>query len=226
MDPYFNAYFNQLQNSWMAPFQFNAYMNFQRGPYPQNMANVSEIAISSFNQAKPMNSQNMNHHIGGTAQCIPIERPSVISERFDFEQNLETQTSNINTEQIRYLKEYLQIYLDITGFVKIAELESRLIKYSDEIKEFDTIHPLLFSKYVLKGKTKEEKTKFVIRNAFKFCKNKIKEKHPVVCGKEIEKIFVQQNTGSKLMSELNEDIKKYKVPFQFLHAEKMNHLIK
>ena len=45
-------------------------------------------------------------------------------------------------------------------------------------------------------------------------------------GKEIEKIFVQQNTGSKLMNELNDDIKKYKVPFQFVPAEKLNHLIK
>lgn len=45
-------------------------------------------------------------------------------------------------------------------------------------------------------------------------------------GKEIEKIFFQQNTGSKLMSELNDEIKKFKIPFQFVPAEKLNHLIK
>ncbi|MFI5163827.1 MAG: 23S rRNA (guanosine(2251)-2'-O)-methyltransferase RlmB [Bacteroidia bacterium] len=45
-------------------------------------------------------------------------------------------------------------------------------------------------------------------------------------GKEIEKILFQQNTGSKLMSELNDEIKKYKIPFQFVPAEKLNNLIK
>lgn len=45
-------------------------------------------------------------------------------------------------------------------------------------------------------------------------------------GKEIEKIFFQKDSGSRLMGELNEDIKKYKIPFQFVPAEKMNHLIK
>ena len=45
-------------------------------------------------------------------------------------------------------------------------------------------------------------------------------------GKEIEKILFQQGTGSKLMSELNDEIKKYKIPFQFVPAEKLNHLIK
>lgn len=45
-------------------------------------------------------------------------------------------------------------------------------------------------------------------------------------GKEIEKIFFQQGTGSALMAELNDEIKKYKIPFQFVPAEKLNHLMK
>ncbi len=45
-------------------------------------------------------------------------------------------------------------------------------------------------------------------------------------GKEVEKIFFQQGTGSALMSELNDEIKKYKIPFQFVPAEKLNHLMK
>lgn len=45
-------------------------------------------------------------------------------------------------------------------------------------------------------------------------------------GKEIEKIFFQQNTGGRLMSELREEIKKFKIPFQFVPPEKLNHLIK
>ncbi|MEK6616077.1 MAG: 23S rRNA (guanosine(2251)-2'-O)-methyltransferase RlmB [Bacteroidota bacterium] len=45
-------------------------------------------------------------------------------------------------------------------------------------------------------------------------------------GKEIEKIFFQKDSGSRLMGELNDDIKKYKIPFQFVPSEKLNHLIK
>jgi 23S rRNA (guanosine2251-2'-O)-methyltransferase len=45
-------------------------------------------------------------------------------------------------------------------------------------------------------------------------------------GKEVEKIFFQQGTGSALMAELNDEIKKYKIPFQFVPAEKLNHLMK
>ncbi len=45
-------------------------------------------------------------------------------------------------------------------------------------------------------------------------------------GKEVEKIFFQQGTGSALMAELNDEIKKYKIPFQFVPAEKLKHLIK
>ncbi len=45
-------------------------------------------------------------------------------------------------------------------------------------------------------------------------------------GKEIEKIFFQKDSGSRLMGELNDEIKKYRIPFQFVPAEKMNHLIK
>lgn len=45
-------------------------------------------------------------------------------------------------------------------------------------------------------------------------------------GKEVEKIFFQQGTGSALMHELNDEIKKYKIPFQFVPAEKLNHLVK
>lgn len=45
-------------------------------------------------------------------------------------------------------------------------------------------------------------------------------------GKEIEKIFFQQGTGSALMAELNDEIKKYKIPFQFVPAEKLNNLMK
>jgi 23S rRNA (guanosine2251-2'-O)-methyltransferase len=45
-------------------------------------------------------------------------------------------------------------------------------------------------------------------------------------GKEVEKIFFQQGTGSALMAELNEEIKKYKIPFQFVPAEKLNHMMK
>ena len=45
-------------------------------------------------------------------------------------------------------------------------------------------------------------------------------------GKEIEKIFFQQGAGSKMMSELNDEIRKYKIPFQFVPPEKLNHLVK
>ena len=45
-------------------------------------------------------------------------------------------------------------------------------------------------------------------------------------GKEVEKIFFQQGSGSALMAELTEEIKKYKIPFQFVPAEKLNHLMK
>lgn len=45
-------------------------------------------------------------------------------------------------------------------------------------------------------------------------------------GKEIEKIFFQQGAGSALMSELSDEIKKYKIPFQFVPVEKLNHLMK
>ncbi len=45
-------------------------------------------------------------------------------------------------------------------------------------------------------------------------------------GKEVEKIFFQQGSGSSLMAELTEEIKKYKIPFQFVPAEKLNHLMK
>jgi 23S rRNA (guanosine2251-2'-O)-methyltransferase len=45
-------------------------------------------------------------------------------------------------------------------------------------------------------------------------------------GKEVEKIFFQQGTGSALMAELNDEIKKYKIPFQFVPAEKLNHMMK
>ena len=45
-------------------------------------------------------------------------------------------------------------------------------------------------------------------------------------GQEIEKILFQQGTGAKQMSELNDELKKYKIPFQFVPPEKLNHLIK
>lgn len=45
-------------------------------------------------------------------------------------------------------------------------------------------------------------------------------------GKEVEKIFFQQGTGSALMAELNDEIKKYKIPFQFVPVEKLNNLMK
>ncbi len=48
----------------------------------------------------------------------------------------------------------------------------------------------------------------------------------IKAGKEVEKIFFQQGVGSKLMSELNDEIKKYKIPFQFVPPEKLNHLVK
>jgi 23S rRNA (guanosine2251-2'-O)-methyltransferase len=45
-------------------------------------------------------------------------------------------------------------------------------------------------------------------------------------GKEIEKIYFQQGTGSSLMAELNDEIKKYKIPFQFVPPEKLNNMMK
>ena len=45
-------------------------------------------------------------------------------------------------------------------------------------------------------------------------------------GKEIEKLLFQRGVGSKQMSELNDEIKKYKIPFQFVPVEKLNSLIK
>ncbi|MBI4929467.1 MAG: 23S rRNA (guanosine(2251)-2'-O)-methyltransferase RlmB [Bacteroidetes bacterium] len=54
--------------------------------------------------------------------------------------------------------------------------------------------------------------------------------HPVIeairSGKEIEKIFFQKNAGNRVMGELNEEIKKYNIPFQFVPLEKLNHLVK
>ena len=54
--------------------------------------------------------------------------------------------------------------------------------------------------------------------------------HPIIeairSGKEIEKIFFQKNAGNRIMGELNEEIKKYNIPFQFVPEEKLNHLIK
>lgn len=45
-------------------------------------------------------------------------------------------------------------------------------------------------------------------------------------GKEIEKIFLQKNIANKLMGEFNKEIKNFKIPFQFVPEEKLNHLIK
>lgn len=45
-------------------------------------------------------------------------------------------------------------------------------------------------------------------------------------GKEIEKIFLQKNIANKLMGEFNKEIKDFKIPFQFVPEEKLNHLIK
>ena len=45
-------------------------------------------------------------------------------------------------------------------------------------------------------------------------------------GKEIEKIYFQQGAGSALMAELSDEIRKYKIPFQFVPSEKLNHMMK
>jgi 23S rRNA (guanosine2251-2'-O)-methyltransferase len=48
-------------------------------------------------------------------------------------------------------------------------------------------------------------------------------------GKDIEKIFFQQGTPrtrGRLMCELNDEIKKFKIPFQFVPAQKLNHIVK
>lgn len=54
--------------------------------------------------------------------------------------------------------------------------------------------------------------------------------HPVMeairSGKEIERLFVQQNIANKLMGELNATIKEFNIPFQFVPEEKLNHLVK
>jgi 23S rRNA (guanosine2251-2'-O)-methyltransferase len=54
--------------------------------------------------------------------------------------------------------------------------------------------------------------------------------HPIIeairSGKEIEKIFFQKNAGNKVMAELNDAIKEYNIPFQFVPMEKLNHLVK
>ena len=54
--------------------------------------------------------------------------------------------------------------------------------------------------------------------------------HPVIeairSGKEIEKIFIQKNIANKLMAELNNEIKGFSIPIQFVPPEKLNHLVK
>lgn len=54
--------------------------------------------------------------------------------------------------------------------------------------------------------------------------------HPVLeairAGKEIEKIYLLKMNANKLMAELNQDIKKFNIPFQFVPEEKLNHLVK
>ena len=45
-------------------------------------------------------------------------------------------------------------------------------------------------------------------------------------GKEIEKILLQKDTGSRLMAELKNEIKEFNIPFQFVPVEKLNHLTK
>src|ERR1051325_999904 len=54
--------------------------------------------------------------------------------------------------------------------------------------------------------------------------------HPILeairAGKDIEKVFMQKGTGNALMSELYREITEYKIPFQFVPPEKLNHLIK
>ncbi len=54
--------------------------------------------------------------------------------------------------------------------------------------------------------------------------------HPILeairAGKEIEKVFMQKGTGNALMSELYKEITEYKIPFQFVPSEKLNHLVK
>lgn len=54
--------------------------------------------------------------------------------------------------------------------------------------------------------------------------------HPILealrAGKDIEKVFMQKGTGNTLMSELYREITEYKIPFQFVPPEKLNHLVK
>ena len=54
--------------------------------------------------------------------------------------------------------------------------------------------------------------------------------HPVIeairSGKEIEKIYFQTNIGNKLIGELSKEITDFKIPFQFVPLEKLNHLVK
>jgi len=82
--------------------------------------------------------------------------------------------------------------------------------FSRPIKSFGTTGP--------RREKKEEDTKLIfgIRPVIE----------AIRAGKEVEKIFFQQGTGGALMAELNDEIKKYKIPFQFVPAEKLNHMMK
>src|ERR1041385_237074 len=51
-------------------------------------------------------------------------------------------------------------------------------------------------------------------------------KEAIAAGKDIEKIFLQKGTGNKLMSELYKEITDFRIPFQFVPPEKLNHLVK
>jgi 23S rRNA (guanosine2251-2'-O)-methyltransferase len=50
-------------------------------------------------------------------------------------------------------------------------------------------------------------------------------KEAIRAGKEIERIFLQRETGNKLINDIRE-IKEFKIPFQFVPVEKLNRLIK
>lgn len=51
-------------------------------------------------------------------------------------------------------------------------------------------------------------------------------KEAIRSGREIEKIFLQKGAGNRIMNELNEDIRRFKIPFQFVPVEKLNRLVK
>ena len=157
MNPFFNPYLLQLQYQWMSQFGYLPQLNIRNEVTHQTLFNtVLPHDTYTEPQAKVILGKPIASKIGSfsnnttTLDSNPEEK-SVLK----LGNNIATPSQN--TELYRNIKEYLQIYVDITGFVKITDLEGKLTEYSASLKEFETIHPLLFSKYVLKGKNKGRK---------------------------------------------------------------------